>query len=83
MNVVNLNSESVVIGVKNVLDDYELKVDEVAIDSYDVSLLGKRYKNGEFISVTTEEVVPEPSIEEKILYETQYQTMLIETSMSF
>ncbi len=32
---------------------------------------------------TVEEVVPEPSIEEKILYETQYQTMLIETSMSF
>ena len=32
---------------------------------------------------TAEEVVPEPSIEEKILYETQYQTMLIETSMSF
>ena len=30
-----------------------------------------------------EEVVPEPSIEEKTLYETQYQTMLIETSMSF
>lgn len=30
-----------------------------------------------------EEVVPEPSIEEKILYETQYQTMIIETSMSF
>ncbi len=30
-----------------------------------------------------EEVVPESSIEEKTLYETQYQTMLIETSMSF
>ena len=30
-----------------------------------------------------EEVVPTPTIEEKILYETQYQTMLIETSMSF
>ncbi|MFD2868912.1 hypothetical protein ACFSY7_10435 [Kurthia populi] len=28
------------------------------------------------------EEVP-PTIEEKILYETQYQTMLIETSMSF
>lgn len=30
-----------------------------------------------------EEVTPTPTIEEKILYETQYQTMLIETSMSF
>lgn len=78
MNVVNLNSESVVIGIKNVLDDYELKVDEVVIDSYDVSLLGKRYKNGEFISVTTEEVVSEPSIEEQILTETKYQTVLLE-----
>lgn len=77
MNVLNLNSESVVIGVKNVLDDYELKVDEVVIDSYDVSLLGKRYKNGEFISVA-EEVVPAPSIEEQILTETKYQTVLLE-----
>lgn len=32
---------------------------------------------------TIEETPPEPTIEEKILYETQYQTMLIETSMSF
>lgn len=30
-----------------------------------------------------EEAPPTPTIEEKILYETQYQTMLIETSMSF
>lgn len=30
-----------------------------------------------------EETPPEPTIEEKILYETQYQAMLIETSMSF
>lgn len=29
------------------------------------------------------EITPAPTIEEKILYETQYQTMLIETSMSF
>ena len=32
---------------------------------------------------TIEETPPAPTIEEKILYETQYQTMLIETSMSF
>lgn len=83
MNVLNLNSESVVIGIKNVLDDYELKVDELVIDSYDISLIGKSYVNGEFVSVAIEDVVPEPSIEEQILYETQYQTMLIETSTSF
>ena len=32
---------------------------------------------------TIEEAPTTPTIEEKILYETQYQTMLIETSMSF
>ena len=56
-------------------------------------LIEKYTRDGETVSHTVrtlimddsmvEEAVPEPSIEEKILYETQYQTMLIETSMSF
>lgn len=45
----------------------------------------KRNANGNFYreSAELEEAPPTPTIEEKILYETQYQTMLIETSMSF
>lgn len=45
----------------------------------------RRNTNGKFYydSFEKEETPPEPTIEEKILYETQYQTMLIETSMSF
>lgn len=45
----------------------------------------RRDANGNFYreSVEREEAPPTPTIEEKILYETQYQTMLIETSMSF
>ncbi|WP_139992810.1 hypothetical protein [Kurthia sp. Dielmo] len=45
----------------------------------------KRNASGNFYreSVELEEAPPTPTIEEKILYETQYQTMLIETSMSF
>lgn len=81
MNVVALNGNSLVTEVKQVGVNYKLQSNEVEVVDFKFELMNKRYENGIFIMI--EEDIAGPSIEEKILYETQYQTMLIETSMSF
>lgn len=66
-----------------ILEDFESDGYHITKYTMDGKTISHEIKRLIMDDSTVEEAVPEPSIEEKILYETQYQTMLIETSMSF
>lgn len=77
MNVITLNRNNLVVGVKQVGIGYKLQVNEIEVVDFDHRLMNKRYENGIFIT-SDNETITEPTIEEQILTETKYQTVLLE-----
>ena len=80
-----LNNENIVIGISQLNEEINIS-NMVLIDSFDDTLLGKRYnaETGEFEEVTqTEltELIELPTIEEQIYAENLYQTALLEIQM--
>lgn len=71
MNVVTFDTNHIVIGIKSVLEDYQLQDNEIEIVDYNGNLIGKRYNNGVFEEVETEPIEPQPTLEEL-----QAQTLL-------
>lgn len=82
MYLAELNDDNLCVGIKQVgafIDDGK----HVEIDNLDSSFLWKKYENGEW---TVERFEPlniesQPTIEEEILYENKYQTLLLEMGM--
>ena len=80
-----LNNENIVIGISQLNEEINIS-NMVLIDSFDDTLLNKRYnaETGEFEEVTqTEltELIELPTIEEQIYAENLYQTALLEIQM--
>lgn len=75
MRVIKLTND-IVTEVKFLGDSYDCKVNEIESE---IGEIGQRkLSDGTFEDVEPEVAVPEPSIEEKILFEMQYQTTLLE-----
>lgn len=75
MRVIKIVND-IIIEVKNLGDNYTLQENEFFSE---IGELGQqKLTDGSFIDVEQEKVVLHPSIEEKMLVETQYQTILLE-----
>lgn len=75
MRVIKIVND-IIIEVKNLGDNYTLQENEFFSE---IGELGQqKLTDGSFIDVEQEKVVLHQSIEEKMLVETQYQTILLE-----
>lgn len=78
MRVIKIVND-IIIEVKNLGDNYTLQENEFFSE---IGELGQqKLTDGSFIDVEQEKVVLHSSIEEKMLVETQYQTILLEMNM--
>jgi len=78
MRFIKLNSESVVIAIR-----FGTEIVDGEIQSDNGELGQRMLSDGTFEDVPIETIEPTPSIEEEILFENKYQTMLLEmASMS-
>lgn len=82
MFLAELDDENICIGIKQtkgLIDDGK----HVEISGLDSDYLYRKYENGEWSSEKfyPDEPEPEPSIEEEILFENKYQTLLLEMEM--
>ena len=80
-----LDNENIVIGISQLNEEINIS-NMVLIDSFDDTLLNKRYnaETGEFEEVTQIELtepIELPTIEEQIYAENLYQTALLEIQM--
>lgn len=75
MRVIKITS-GIISEVKYLSDDYNLKENEFFSESGELGQ--QKLLDGTFVNVDQEVVVSEPTIEEKILFEMQYQTTLLE-----
>lgn len=80
-----LDNENIVIGISQLNEEINIS-NMVLIDSFDDTLLSKRYnaETGEFEEVTQTELtepIELPTIEEQIYAENLYQTALLEIQM--
>lgn len=73
--------KNIVTQVKFLSDGYECKENEYVSEIGELEQ--QRLENGTFENIEREIIEPEPTIEDQILTETKYQTVLLEMSTGF
>lgn len=59
-NYAQLNEENICIGISQLSGEVNLP-NMILLDSYDISLLGKKYNNGEWVNIEQPEQLVEPT----------------------
>lgn len=80
MRIIKIEKD-IVTEVKFLSDGYTLKENEHFSEVGDIGQ--RKLSDGTFEDVEQEEIVPKPTMGEQTLFETQYQTMLLEMNMGF
>lgn len=76
IRVIKLDENKIVIEEKHVGENYELGSNE------EINNIGKigqvKQEDGSFVTLQPKQIITQPTIEEEILYENKYQTLLLE-----